>query len=55
MKAIVTRFADDQSGATAIEYGLIAAIVAVGIIVGLGNLRDGLNTLFNNVKTTVTK
>ncbi len=55
MKAILTRFADDQSGATAIEYGLIAAIVAVGIIVGLGNLRDGLNTLFNNVNTTMTK
>jgi hypothetical protein len=33
------------AGATAIEYGLIAAIVAVGIIVGLGSLRDGLNTL----------
>ena len=55
MKANLTRFADDQSGATAIEYGLIAAIVAVGIIVGLGNLRDGLNTLFNNVNTTMTK
>ena len=55
MKAIIIRFADDQSGATAIEYGLIAAIVAVGIIVGLGNLRDGLNTLFNNVNTTMTK
>jgi pilus assembly protein Flp/PilA len=55
MKAILTRFADDESGATAIEYGLIAAIVAVGIIVGLGNLRDGLNTLFNNVVTNVSK
>ncbi len=55
MKANLTRFADDQSGATAIEYALIASIVAVGIIVGLGNLRDGLNTLFNNVNTTMTK
>jgi pilus assembly protein Flp/PilA len=55
MKTIITRFAKDETGATAIEYGLIAAIVAVGIIVGLGNLRDGLNTLFNNVKTKLTK
>ena len=55
MKAIVTRFAKDESGATAIEYGLIAAIVGIGIIVGLGALRDGMNTLFNNVKTNLTK
>jgi pilus assembly protein Flp/PilA len=55
MKTVVTRFVKDQSGATAIEYGLIAAIVGIGIIVGLGALRDGLNTLFNNVKTNLTK
>ena len=55
MTTLITRFAKDESGATAIEYGLIAAIVGVGIIVGLGNLKAGLNTLFNNVKTTVTK
>ena len=46
MNNIVTRFAADESGATAIEYGLIAAIVGVGIIVGLGALKDALNTLF---------
>jgi pilus assembly protein Flp/PilA len=51
---VVACFLNDESGATAIEYGLIAAIVAVGIIVGLSNLRDGLNTLFNNVDTNVT-
>ena len=50
MNTVVARFLKDESGATAIEYGLIAAIVAVGIIVGLQNLRDGLNTLFNNLK-----
>jgi pilus assembly protein Flp/PilA len=55
MKTVVTRFAKDQSGATAIEYGLIAAIVGIGIIVGLGALRDGLNTLFNNVVTNLNK
>lgn len=55
MIAILIRFADDHSGATAIEYGLIAAIVGIGIIVGLGSLRDGLNTLFNNVVTNLGK
>jgi len=55
MKTVVTRFVKDESGVTAIEYGLIAAIVGIGIIVGLGALRDGLNTLFNNVKTNLTK
>jgi len=55
MKTIVARFVKDESGATAIEYGLIAAIVGIGIIVGLGALRDGLNDLFNNVNTELTK
>jgi pilus assembly protein Flp/PilA len=49
MKSFVSRFAKDESGATAIEYGLIAAIVGVGIIVGLGNLKDALNDLMNNI------
>ena len=49
MKSFVSRFVNDESGATAIEYGLIAAIVGVGIIVGLGNLETALNDLFNNI------
>ena len=48
MEAIIARFVKDESGATAIEYGLIAAIVGVGIVVGLDALKDGLNTLFTN-------
>jgi pilus assembly protein Flp/PilA len=55
MDAIIARFVKDECGATAIEYGLIAAIVGIGIIVGLGALRDGLNNLFNNVKTQLSK
>jgi pilus assembly protein Flp/PilA len=55
MKTVITRFVKDESGVTAIEYGLIAAIVGVGIIVGLSNLKTGLNTLFNNVNTNLTK
>jgi pilus assembly protein Flp/PilA len=55
MKTLVMRFAADESGATAIEYGLIAAIIGVGIIVGLGEVKSGLNTLFNNVNKELLK
>jgi pilus assembly protein Flp/PilA len=51
MKTIFARFLNDESGATAIEYGLIAAIVGVGIIAGLEQVKGGLNTLFGNVNT----
>jgi pilus assembly protein Flp/PilA len=46
MQSFLARFVRDESGATAIEYGLIAAIVGVGITVGLGALKTDLNTLF---------
>lgn len=49
MKTIVSRFVKDESGATAIEYGLIAALVGVGIIAALQNLRDDLNNTFGTV------
>ncbi len=55
MREILIRFVKDASGATAIEYGLIAAIVGVGIIVGLTQLQGGLNTLFGNINTQLTK
>ena len=49
MKNIVSRFVNDESGATAIEYGLIAALVGVGIIAALQNLRDDLISTFGAV------
>jgi pilus assembly protein Flp/PilA len=49
MSKFVARFVKDESGATAIEYGLIAAIVGVGIITGLQALSLGLNGLFADV------
>ena len=55
MKTFVARFVNDESGATAIEYGLIAAIVGVGIITGLTQLKGGLNTLFGNINTELAK
>jgi pilus assembly protein Flp/PilA len=46
MNHLVARFVKDESGATAIEYGLIAALIAVVIIVGLTTVGTKLNTMF---------
>ena len=47
------RFMKDESGATAIEYGLIAALIAVAIITGATTLGSTLNSKFSNIATTV--
>jgi pilus assembly protein Flp/PilA len=39
----------EEDGVTAIEYGLLAALVALGIIAGAGALGTGLNSLFQNL------
>ncbi|MBU1287456.1 MAG: Flp family type IVb pilin [Alphaproteobacteria bacterium] len=44
-----TRFLKDESGATAIEYGLIAALIAVAIIGGVTALGNSANATFNTV------
>ncbi|WP_334146881.1 Flp family type IVb pilin [Hyphomicrobium sp.] len=49
MTNFLSRFMKDESGATAIEYGLIAAIVGVGIIGALGTLRTSLQGIFETV------
>ena len=54
MQNLFARFVSDESGATAIEYGLIAAIVGVGIIASLQTLKSALNTTFNTTSTTMT-
>lgn len=46
---IFARFAKDESGATAIEYGLIAALISVGIIVAATTLGGSLSDLFNGI------
>jgi pilus assembly protein Flp/PilA len=55
MESSISRFMNDDSGVTAIEYGLIATFIGVGIIVSLGPLRDALNTMFNNVGTNLAR
>lgn len=51
MKNLVLRFAKDESGATAIEYGLIAAGIGVAIVSVVGGVGSELNTLFEEVQT----
>ncbi|MCF6302231.1 MAG: Flp family type IVb pilin [Devosiaceae bacterium] len=46
---IVKRFMNDESGATAIEYGLIAALISVGIIAAATTLGNGLSNLFSGI------
>ena len=53
MKMILTRFAKDESGATAIEYGLIAALIAVAIIVALTSVGSNLTATFTSVGTSL--
>lgn len=54
MSKFVTRFLKDESGATAIEYGLIAALIAVALVSVLGLLGTKLNTVFTNIDTKLT-
>jgi pilus assembly protein Flp/PilA len=51
MKNAFLRFVKDDSGATAIEYGLIAAGISVAIIAVVNGLGSKLNTKFNSIST----
>ncbi|HUZ75046.1 MAG TPA: Flp family type IVb pilin [Stellaceae bacterium] len=49
MRKIIAKLFADESGATAIEYGLIAALISVAIIVGITAVGNNLETTFNTV------
>jgi pilus assembly protein Flp/PilA len=51
MTNLISRFLRDESGATAIEYGLIAALIAVVIITALTTVGTNLNTKLGAVAT----
>lgn len=51
MNALIKRFKADESGATAIEYGLIAALIAVAIIAAVRSLGGTLNTTFSEINS----
>ncbi|XLZ68436.1 Flp family type IVb pilin [Massilia sp. SR12] len=56
MKALcaVGRFIRDERGVTAIEYGLIAAVIALAVATAMGDVRTALETVFGNVSTRLT-
>jgi pilus assembly protein Flp/PilA len=53
MRAILKNFISDDSGATAIEYGLIAALIAVVIITALTTIGTKLTATFNSVSSSL--
>ena len=53
MKRFFVEFAKDESGATAIEYGLIAALVSVAAITALTAMGGSLKNIFNSIATTL--
>ena len=53
MTKLVARFIKNESGATAIEYGLIAAGIALAIITAVNGLGTNLNTKFTTIKNSL--
>ena len=53
MKNLIARFVKDESGATAIEYGLIAACISLAIIAVVNGLGTNLNTKFTSINTSL--
>lgn len=53
MKNLVSRFVADESGVTAIEYGLIAALIAVVIIAAVGTVGKNLSSTFSTVANSL--
>jgi pilus assembly protein Flp/PilA len=51
MTKFITRFLKDESGATAIEYGLIAALISVVIVGAVGLVGSSLNNTFTTIQT----
>jgi pilus assembly protein Flp/PilA len=53
MKKIMKKIRSNEAGATAIEYGLIAALIAVVLITALGLLGNNINNSFTKISTRV--
>ncbi|PRD78047.1 Flp family type IVb pilin [Burkholderia multivorans] len=54
MKAIIKRFLKEETGVTAIEYGLIAGLISVAIVGGVSTIGGSLGTMFNNLGSCIT-
>ena len=55
MKNLIARFVKDESGATAIEYGLIAAGISLAIIAVVNGLGTNLNNKFTSINSALAK
>ena len=53
MKNLIAKFVKDESGATAIEYGLIASLISVALIAAAGTLGTNISKTFKNVADNV--
>jgi pilus assembly protein Flp/PilA len=53
MKNLIARFVKDESGATAIEYGLIATGIALAVIAAVNGVGSSLSTTFTKVSTSL--
>jgi len=53
MQNLIKNFVNDESGATAIEYGLIAALIAVAMIAGATQLGESIDDKFQDVATAL--
>jgi len=53
MKSLISEFFKDESGATAIEYGLIAAGIAIAIITAVQGVGSQLSLTFNNISSSL--
>jgi pilus assembly protein Flp/PilA len=53
MKRSILNFLADESGATAIEYGLIAAGISIAILAAVNGLGSNLNTMFSSVNSSL--
>ena len=53
MAAFISRFAKDETGATAIEYGLIVALIGVVIVAAVSRLGTNLNTSFSKAGSAI--
>lgn len=55
MSHLISRFVKDESGATAIEYGLIAALIAVVIVTAVGKVGTNLTATYNKIALNANK
>jgi pilus assembly protein Flp/PilA len=53
MSYLIARFLKDESGATAIEYGLIAALISVAIVGGLSSLGSNMDTMYTTISAAM--